>query len=232
MKYFILCLSAMFLFSCASSQGFNRDQMRSVLNDDSPKTESEIEQILSLKPQLPRNFKLAVYFKGNSGYYGYGYSKWTSENKEKLQVLKQGLIDKGIISDAFIINDSIVSGPKLKDIRIAAARSGADAVMVIDGVSSVDRYNNPLGATYCLLVTPFFVPGTEADALFVSRANLWDVRNEYLYLSVESEGMANETRPAFFSENEGVIEKAKKESMNNLAPEVLDRIIKMELNSR
>ena len=232
MKYVLLSLLALFLFSCASSQGFNRTKMRSDLSKNSVKTESAIEDILNLKPQLPKKFKLAIYFQANHSYYHYGYSRWTSENKEHLNELKEDLIKKGIVSDAFIINDSIVNGNKLKDIRVAAARAGADAVMVIDGISSVDKYNNPLGATYCLLVTPFFVPGTEADALFVSRANLWDVRNEYLYLSVESEGMAKETRPAFFIENNRVIEKAKNEALKGLAPDVLDRIIQMELNGR
>ncbi len=231
MKYLLLCLSALFLFSCATSQGFNRDRMRSQLNEDTVKTESDIEEILKLKPQLPKKFKLAIYFKVPTEYY-YRYNKWNAENKEHFELLKKDLIKKGIVSDAFIINESIVHGKKLKDIRVAAARAGADAVMVIDGVSSVDKYNNPLGATYCLIITPFFVPGTEADALYVSRANLWDVRNEYLYLSIESEGMAKETRPAFFIENSRVIEKAKNAALKDLAPDILDRIIQMELNGR
>ena len=231
MKYILLSLSALFLFSCANSQGFNRDQMRSELKDQTIETESNIEAVLKLKPQLPKKFKLAIYFKRNNSYY-YNYHNWTGENKEQLKGLKKDLIKKGIVSDAFIINDSIVNGNKLKDIRLAAARSGADAVMVIDGISSVDKYNNPLGATYFLIVTPFFVPGTEADALFVSRANLWDVRNEYLYLSVESEGIAKETRPAFFTEEQRVIEKAKNKALEDLAPDILDRIIQMELNGR
>jgi len=206
--------------------------MRSDLSENAVKTEADIEEILNLKAQLPKKFKLAVYFKNHTAYYHYGYTRWTANNKEHLKELRNDLIKKGIVSDVVIINDSILKGSKLKDIRIAAARAGADAVMVIDGISSVDKYNNPLGATYCLIVTPFFIPGTEADALFVSRANLWDVRNEYLYLSVESEGLANETRPAFFIENERVIEKAKNESLKNLAPDILERIIQMELNSR
>jgi hypothetical protein len=153
----------------------------------------------------------------------------TLANKNKIAELEKDLIDKKIVSDLFVINNSIVQRRSLKDIRLAAARTGADAVMVIDGIGSVDKYNNVLGATYCLIITPFFIPGTIADSLYISRANLWDVRNEFLYLSLEAEATATETRPAFFIERQRVIKEAKIKSLNKLIPNILNRMIKLEL---
>lgn len=123
--------------------------------------------------------------------------------------MKSDLIIKNIISDIFVLSDSILEGTDNKAIRLAAARVGADAVLIVNGVSSIDRYNNALGGTYFLIITPFFVPGTVADGLVMINAAMWDVRNQYLYLSAEAEGTAKQTRPAFFIEESHVINEAR-----------------------
>ena len=107
---------------------------------------------------------------------------------------------------------------------MAAARAGADAILIVNGVSDLDRYNNPLGFTYFLLITPFFVPGTEANGLFMVSASMWDVRNQYLYLSSEAEGSAKETRPAFFIEESRVIKTAKTDALSALLKELSGRL--------
>ena len=123
----------------------------------------------------------------------------------------------------------MLEGSDNKAIRLAAARAGADAVLIINGVSDIDKYNNPMGASYFLLVTPFFVPGTEADALFMMNASMWDVRNQYLYLSVEAESSASETRPAFFIEESRVIKAAKSTAVSALAKELSARLNSMAI---
>lgn len=230
MKQILILIAGLFLFSCASSQGFDRGLMRESLSRDQINTCNEIERILNLKAQLPKPFKLAIYFKDSFTYHHFCHDRTalTLENKNKIAELEKDLIDKKIVSDLFVINNSIVHGISLKDIRLAAARLGADAVMVIDGIGSVDKHNNVLGATYCLIITPFFIPGTIADSLYISRANLWDVRNEFLYLSLEEEAKTTETRPAFFIEKKRVINEAKIQSLNKLIPSILNRMIKME----
>ena len=103
-------------------------------------------------------------------------------------------------------------------------------MLVVNGVSDVDRYNNSLGPTYALLITPFFVPGTEVDSLFMANASLWDVRNEFRYLSVETEGTAKKTGAAFNLYEQNLIQEAKDHALKGLRSEVSARLKKLHMN--
>lgn len=178
-----------------------------------------------MKPQLPSPFKLAIYFTSPSTGWRYGHTwSWLGEDKDKLLEVGAELKSKGIISDIFTISDYIVEGSDNKAIRLAAARAGADAVIIVNGVCDIDRYSNALGYTYFLLITPFFIPGTEADGLFLANATMWDVRNQYLYLSAEGEGTAKETKPAFFIDEKRIIKSAKSVALSHLKAELSSRI--------
>lgn len=188
-------------------------------------TEDDIKKTLELKPQLPAPFKLAVFFAPPKPGWRYGSSwNWMGEDKDALIKMKADLIKKNIVSDIFVLSDSILEGADNKAIRLAAARAGADAVLIVNGVGSVDRYNNVLGGTYFLIITPFFVPGTVADGLVMVNAAMWDVRNQYLYLSAETEGTARQTRPAFFIEEGHIINDARSNAVVALKKELLMRL--------
>ncbi len=146
------------------------------------------------------------------------------EDKDKLLEIGTELKNKKVVSDVFVIPDSIVEGRDNKAIRLGAARAGADAVLIINGISDVDRYNNILGPMYILLVTAFFIPGTEADALVMVNGAMWDVRNQYLYLSAEAEATAKETRPTFFVKESRIIKTAKTEVLGALKKELEARL--------
>jgi len=220
------------LTACATSRGFDRGNLRSQFSEDKVVTDLDIANALKLKPQLPAPFKLAIYFTRSytHSYYNSDWH-WRGEDKDKLLEIEDELISKNIITDLFVMSDSIVSGKDVRSIRLAAAKAaakaGADAVLVVNGLSDVDKYNNILGATYFLLVTPFFVPGTEIDALFMTNATMWDVRNEYLYMSIDAEGMANEMSPAFFTEASRPIKEAKTLAVTSLKKVLLETLSKM-----
>lgn len=137
------------------------------------------------------------------------------------------LKNKNIVSDVFILNDSIVEGNDRKSIRFAAARAGADAVLIVQGTSDIDRYNNALGYSYILLVTPLFIPGTQVDGLFMINATMWDVRNEFLYMSAEAEGTAKQTQPAAFIDEKRIIKAAKADALGALKKELYAHLINM-----
>src|SRR5207245_2596786 len=92
------------------------------------------------------------------------------------------------------------------------------------GVAATDRYNNLLGPFYALIVTPFFVPGTVIDGLFVAHAALWDVRNGFLYTSSEVDARNSLTRPAFFAREADAVALAKVDAIGKLAADVEQRI--------
>lgn len=226
LRSFVVILTLLTLTACASSRGFDRGNLRSQVSGQAVATEDDIKKALDLKPQLPKPFKLALYFTAPAErHFRYrGLWRWLAEDKDGLIELGKTFKDEYKVSEIFVINDSIVDGKDNKSVRLAAARAGADAVMIFNGIGEIDRYNNAAGYTYILLVTPFFIPGTEADALFVLNASMWDVRNQYLYLSVEAEGFANETRPAFFINEKRVLKLAKQNAIASLKKELEQRL--------
>ena len=228
MRNIVIALLILTVTACASSIGFDRGNLRNQIPDQKTVTEEDIKKAIELKPQLPTPFKLAIYFAPPKSGWLYGGSwSWVGEDKNNLLEMSSELKNKNIISEVFVIGDSILEGSDNKAIRLAAARAGADAVLIVNGVSAIDRYNNVFGVTYFLLVTPFFIPGTEVDGIVMINASMWDVRNQYLYLSTEAEGSAKETRPAFFVEESRVTKAAKSDALSALKAELIKRLASM-----
>jgi len=205
-------LFILFLTGC-SSTGFNRGALQKQLSVKSPVVnDAEIAKALKLKPNLPRPFKVGVYFAPPKGHYNQQDWRWETKDKEIFLEIPKELKNTELISEVFQISQATMIGDDLQSIRLAAAKHGADAVLVITGTADVDRYNNSLGFTYILLVTAFFIPGSEVDALFMTNATLWDVRNEYLYLTAEAEAIVHKTYiPAFGKQNKELFSEAKSE---------------------
>jgi hypothetical protein len=69
-----------------------------------------------------------------------------------------------------------------------------------------------------------FVPASQAEALFLARAAMWDVRNEFLYLTAEAESVKKQMRPAAFIDERELVDAAKEEPVNLLAREISHRL--------
>ncbi|MCD6061803.1 MAG: uncharacterized protein K0S16_2114 [Moraxellaceae bacterium] len=225
MRLLAVLFMALALAACASSKGFDRGALRSKMVEQKAVTEEDIQRTLSLKPQLPQPYRLAVYFMPAKSYWRAPFA-WTREDKEKIVQAASGISG---VADVVLVNDTFASSADIKAVRLAAARAGADAVLVVDGVASIDRYNNPLGMTYIALVTPLFVPGTVMDGLFLANASMWDVRNQYLYLSIEAEGQARKVAPPYFLEEGHVVANAKARGLDELARDLGTRLQRMSV---
>jgi hypothetical protein len=134
------------------------------------------------------------------------------------------LKNEGIASDVMLMSDLFVPDSHLKDLRVAAARHGADALFVIKGASQRDSYMNPAAVMNLTVVGGFLVPGSHCDALFVMQGGLVDVGNGFIYASVESEGQGKIVRPTFIIEDKDAVEKAKQQALLNFGPELLKRM--------
>lgn len=229
MKNFIVLITAAHLMTaCAGPRGFDRGALRASMADQQTITDADIQKALELKPQLKVPFRLGIY------YSSWGYSgEWLASDKEPILTAAAELKEKKIISDYFYINESLleVNANNQKDrqaVRLAAARGGADAVLIVSGKSDADTYYNPLAFTYILIVPDFFVPGTTVEALVINHGALWDVRNDFLYLSTETESTARRSMPMFFTETRPVIQEARSNAVSALARDITERIIKME----
>ncbi|MDR3581617.1 MAG: hypothetical protein P4L44_16775 [Oryzomonas sp.] len=228
MRNLLALLLVLMVTACASRHGFDRETLQCKIFDQKQVAEDNIPSGLELKPRLPSPFKLAIYFTSSSTNRRYGSTwRWLDEDKDTFLAIGAELISKGIISDAFVFSDHIAEGGDIKAIRIAAARAGADAVLIVNGVGDIDRYNNALGYYYILLITPLFIPGTQADGLFLVTASLWDVRNQYLYLSVEGEGSAKEIKPVLYIDEKKILKSAKSAALAAMKTELSSRLAKI-----
>ena len=213
-------------FGCAS-KGFNRVELKKQIGVKTPVVDDEeIAKILAKKPNLPKPFKLALYF--NSPVHT-GVEKpnwrWSESDLGLVHRVAEQLKSEGLISQVFPIVGSIVKDEDLRSIRIAAAKHGADAVMIVSGASSVDRYTNSWAWTYMFLVPALFVAGSEADTLFLTSAAMWDVRNEYLYLTAEAEAVVHDTYvPVFGKRQRDMVNEAKHQALNRLAEKIVEMV--------
>ena len=151
----LICLLA----GCGST-GFDRGALRSRLPlGGTTVTDEDIAETLASKPQLRFPAKIAVYFAHpDQDYYWRRWAMaWDEDDKRQLLSLKERLQTAGIVSDMFLVSDTIVFGSgdealTLKDIRLGAARYHADAVLIVRGVADIDRYANFLSIAYLTIV--------------------------------------------------------------------------------
>ena len=104
------------------------------------------------------------------------------------------------------------------------AKHGADAAWVIKGVAEVDRYVNPSAILNLLILPGYFVPASHRDALFMMRAAIWDVANEFLYLSVDAEGEVRIKGPTFRIRDSNAIDSARSLALQGFEKEFLKRM--------
>ena len=226
MKALLLAPLFLALASCATSRGFDRAKLRGDMNHSNLTTEEDIRKVLALKAQIKPPFKLAVYCEQDqrSGWRR-KESEWTMTEKAELLKFTTEPQFKNIISDTIFINEAITEGKTNKDIRLAAARAGADAVLIVKATADTDHYNNPLSITYAAIIPTIFIPGSVEDALYMTNASLWDVRNQFLYLSVDAEATARQIRPAVFINSDHAIQEAKRQAIPLLRTEIAQRVL-------
>src|SRR5207247_8997896 len=90
--------------------------------------------------------------------------------------------------------------PTLMALSVAAAKHGANALLVIQGDCEVDSYKNPAAILNLTIVGGYIVPASHRDALIVLQGALVDVGNGFLYTSIDAEGEGKTVLPTFIVE--------------------------------
>lgn len=221
-----IALCAMALAGCAS-KGFNRGELKEQIGATSHSYDDKtIKQAFSKKPNLPKPFKLGIFFKSpNEVKHVKSDWRWTEEDRSRFLLIASELKSQGLISDAFPILNSLVEKDDLRSLRMAAARHQADALLVVGGAGSIERSMNALGWTYLLILPTLFVKGSETETLFITQGSLWDVKNGYLYLTAEAESDDKKTYAALTGDSDReLLKKAKESSLEKLKSELQNMI--------
>ena len=194
-------------------------------------TDEEITKAQSLKPQLTFPCRVAVYLPPQVS------GRWKAKEKEIVDSWEASLQKEGIVTDMFVMSDMFTHGasaeaksPTLMDLRVAAAKHGANALLVIQGDCEVDSYKNPAAVFNLTIVGGYVIPASHRDALVVLQGALVDVGNGFLYASVGAEGEGHVIRPTFIVEDKPAIEKAKQQALTNFGPELLKRMRAVRAN--
>lgn len=225
MKNILILSFVLLVTGCAASRGFNRDALRQSVDSQMQVSDGQINKALALKAQLPKPFKLGIYFQEPEPATKEKISwSWTDADKQKVISAVDKFKNSGEISKSFVISPSVTSATDLKSLRLAAAQSGADALMIVSGVNDIDSYTTQWAWSYIAIIPAFVVPASVSDVLFITRASMWDVRNEFLYMTAESESLITKSYPAVFRTDRKQTLDAKDESLNELHKEIVKRL--------
>lgn len=203
------------------ARGFDRAELYSRLKADQGQLEvndTEIAKVQSLKPQLALPCRVAVYLPPRVG----GHAR--SKEKEFIDSWAATLRKEGIVSDMFLMSDMFTTGTSLKELRLAAARHGANLLLILQGESDVDTYKNPAAIFNLTIVGGFLVPASHCDALVALQGALVDVGNGFLYASIDAEGEGSVVRPTFLIEDRPAVDRATEKALASFGSEFLRRM--------
>ena len=222
-RKWISILCAVCVAAGCSKSAFKREDLAEQIGVKMPVyDESEIRKEFEKKPNLPNPFKVGVYFKTPATPKGSVEAwRWTEKDKAFLDDFQADLKAQGVTAEVFPILHHVVKDEDLRALRMTAARHHADALLVVAGAGEIERGFNNWGWTYMFILPALVIPASETETLFMTNATLWDVRNEYLYMTAEAEGIVGETHAAAFGKKDkDLLNEAKSRSLANLKGEL------------
>lgn len=225
--HLVIC-AILTLPACSLSNGFDRTQMLDALQyrralPDDPLTAPAVEQAaLSLKPPI----RLGLYFIHNQFPTRQSIKtiEWLSENRDRLIRQLTPLRNDRTVSEIVVLVESARTTIDRQELRRACSRDGIDVLAIVDGVGSVDRYNNLSSLLYPTVIGAYLVPGTVSDALFVIDGTLWEARADRFFDRVEAEGQATHVGSAVRLEDDGALKEAQRAALDRLGARLIDTL--------
>jgi rhombotail lipoprotein len=224
---FLLPVTLMTLSGCAGSKGFDRaemlDVMRQTVNLSGPQTAAGVTEPAST---ISAPFRLGLLFaqKEFPPREAIRLVDWLSQDRDLLIHALAPLRDQHILNDMIVIANPAMQNPGLPEIRKAAARYGADMIVIVTGTGAVNRYNNGYALLYPTIIGAYLAPGTVSEGLFLIEGSLWDVRSGTGYGIQGAEGTATKTGPATALEDREVLAEAKAAAVRNFGKRLAELI--------
>ena len=197
--------------------GMDRGPMPAAVPEEEAQIDdSAIAEALARRPQLPDRVRVGVWFREPAD----GAWRWQFEDRERVIAAAEEVEDV----DLFPISRGFVESEDLRGLRLAAARHGAHAILVVEGRPDQQTSDNGWVATYPLLLPIFFAPAQELDTRFSIDVAMYDVRNGFLYATVEAEALEEQQRAHVWIDRDGGIREAKRRALEHLHTELAERL--------
>jgi hypothetical protein len=206
---------------CGCTHGFDRDALRERLNDGMlPPPDATAAGPGEPKPKLQFPCRIAVYLKpsGDRDWH------WTPAEEALVGVWADAIKKSGVVADVFPLPDVPAGKGEINELRLAAAQSGADTLLVVRGVSETLRHANPLSALNLTVIGGFVLPGSSRYSLFLLDGVLMDVNTGHVYAEIRSEGKGQVVRPTFLIKNEDAVVMAKTGAIKQFSSEMPNRV--------
>lgn len=223
----LVLVGLMSLAACSGSRGLNRQILQESFHDHPQVvTEGDVAATMALQANLPTPYRLAIYFKQRDfpSRPALQRAHWVGADADRVLRALAPVQEEGIVQHNFLLANSTVQGTTLRDIRLAAARYNADALLIIDGASAVERYNNGHAAWYATGIGAYFAHGTESHALFMVEGTLWDVRTGALYGTQTAEGETTLIGPAPSLDDRTAVAEAKDVALARFGKELAEML--------
>lgn len=219
----------MLVTGCASSQGFDRPAMNDALHV-APTSLSDSQPLENQDLRLSPPFHLGVFFVDHAFPHRQSirHVQWLSTDRDQLLRELAPLQDEHILRDTFVLMDATLRGGNILGIKQAAARYGADLVLIVDGAAAVDRHNNRFAWLYPSVIGAYLAPGTESDALVVVTGSLWAVHSEWHAPIQTVEGVSKLVGSAVLVEDTAAIQKAKEQAIQTLGKRMADQLQRLK----
>lgn len=221
----ILLSVAALLSTWSCSTGFDRAEMQDVIRQTVTLPASHTDPTVTTRPPaLPRPFRLGVFFSHRDfpTRQAITPADWRSQDHDALLRVLTPLQGQHLLQDILVIAHSSVETPSVADIRKAAARYGADVLLVVTGAGSVDRHHTWSALLYPTIIGAYWASGTVSDALFLIDGSLWDVRSGVPYGSHRAEGLASQSGPAASLDDRNVLAEAKASALRILGTQLTE----------
>jgi hypothetical protein len=219
---------------CSTKKGFNRVEMESAARASHPffaSSQLTVEQIERLKSQVHLPLKLAV-APPLTSYGGVWSSKelnaWNPDETKEIESWAAPLKKAGIVSELVMLPSFLVEqcqgndpGCAMRVSRAAAARVQADALLLINLSTAVDKYANLASLFNFTIVGMWLVPGHHRDALTIAEGMMIDNRNEYLYAFARGEAEESSIRPLLYADSWSVVRPSRFRALKSFGREFI-----------
>lgn len=232
------------LAGCATKKGFNRGEMTSAAQASHLlfflSSNLTVEQIEQLKAQVHLPVKLAVAPPVIS--YGHGWGNhelhtWNPDETREIEswagpLKKAGVVSELVILPSFLIEQCKGNDPgcALRVSRSAAARVQADALLLINLASNVEKYTNQASLLDVTIIGLWLVPGHHRDALTIAEGVMIDNRSEYLFAYARGEAEEKTVRPFMYASSWKAVRPSRLHALQSFGKEFIREAV--QLNSK